>query len=211
MSGRFVVTGSGRCGTKWMSLALTRAGVPCGHESVFNAEPEVVWPDDLVADSSWMAATRMAEVDVPVLLMVRHPLSVVRSWVEIGFFAEWDAGNPCHAPLRRAFPQVYAYNMPHNRALASWILLTMAALSRAEMVVRLEHLDADLFGRVLRWVGADESADAATVLDEVPPCNRHEESRARTGVTYDPTWSGLDPVLSSQGRILAGILGYEEG
>jgi hypothetical protein len=211
MNGRFVVTGSGRCGTKWMSKALTSAGVPCGHESVFGFNPEVVWPDDLVADSSWMAATRLDEVDVPVLLMVRHPLAVVRSFVEIGFFAEWDAGNPCHAPLRRAFPWVYdGYHHVQDRALAMWLALTTAALGRAEMVVRLDRIDADLFGRVLWWAGADESADAATVLDEVPPCNRHEESRQRTGVAYESSVFSLDPVLAFRARELAAILGYQD-
>lgn len=210
MNGRFVVTGSGRCGTKWMSEALTRAGVPCGHESVFGFEPEVVWPVDLVADSSWMAATRLDEVDVPVLLMVRHPLAVVRSFVEIGFFADWDVGNPCHAPLRRAFPWVYDWDTPQDRALEMWTALTTTALGRAEMVVRLERIDADLFSRVLWWAGADESADAAAVLDEVPPCNRHEESRERTGVVHESSWGAHNPHLAGRAVRLAAILGYQD-
>jgi hypothetical protein len=210
MNGRFVVTGSGRCGTKWISKALTRAGVPCGHESVFGPGPEVVWPNDLAADSSWMAATQLDEMDVPVLLLVRHPLAVVRSLVEIGFFAEWDQGNPCHAPLRRAFPLVYDWDTPQDRALEMWLSLTTAALGRAEMVVRLEQIDAALFSRVLWWAGADESADAGATLDEVPPCNRHEESRQRTGVTHDPVWGAHDPVLACRARELATTLGYQD-
>jgi hypothetical protein len=105
---------------------------------------------------------------------------------------------------------VYDWDTPQDRALAMWLALTTAALGRAEMVVRLERIDADLFGRVLWWAGADESADAAVVLDGVPPCNRHEESRERTGVTHESSWDAHDPVLACRARELAVTLGYQD-
>jgi hypothetical protein len=206
VSGRFVVTGSGRCGTTWMSRALTRAGVSCGHEEAYSFG-EIAWQEGRVADSSWVAACKLDRVTEPVTLLVRHPLAVVRSLVEIGFFS-WDEDNPYHLPLREAFPAVYRWPAPQDKALGMWLALNTAALTRAEVVLRLERIDAPVFGRFLAWAGADPERAGDAVTE--PPCNRHEESRERTGVTWETGWSAHDPVLAGQAWGLARTLGYEE-
>lgn len=206
---RFVITGSGRCGTTWISRALTRVGVPCGHEEVFQPFTEPVWPDDLRADASWVAACKLEAVTQPVALLVRHPLLVVKSLVEIGFFT-WDLANDYHEPLSEAFREVYDWRTPQDRALEAWVQLNSAALTRAEMVLRFELVreDPELFGRFLAWAGANPRR-AEEALAE-PPCNRHEESRHRTGVTYEPSWSDHDLDLASRAQGLARILGYQD-
>lgn len=43
---KFIVTGTGRCGTVYMARLLTSLGIPCGHESLFYVtqnEPLRVW------------------------------------------------------------------------------------------------------------------------------------------------------------------------
>lgn len=207
MVNRFVVTGSGRCGTTWISRALTRAGLPCGHEEAYNPW-ESDWPEHLVADSSWVAACELDRVRVPVALLVRHPLAVVRSLVEIGFFG-WDLDNPFHIPLQKAYPFVYDWASPQDRALEMWATLNSAALTRAEIVLRFEYVRADpaAFGRFLAWAGGDP-ARADEALTE-PPCNRHEESRERTGVSYTSTWGAHNPNLVGRAVRIASILGYE--
>jgi hypothetical protein len=213
---RFVITGSGRCGTTWISRALTRAGIPCGHEAVFNPwSPE--WPDYLQAESSWVAACELGRLDslgVPVALLVRHPLAVVKSMVEIGFF-DWDLEtNEYHQPLRTAFPEVYDWATPQDRALAAWVALNSAALTRAELVLRFDLIkdDPELFARLLRWAGVPHNSRglARYALWE-PPCNRHEKSRERTGLTYEPSWNNHDLDLATRARGLARILGYQDG
>jgi hypothetical protein len=192
---RFVITGSGRCGTTWISRALTRAGIPCGHEAVFNPwSPE--WPDYLQAESSWVAACELGRLDslgVPVALLVRHPLAVVKSMVEIG---------------------VYDWATPQDRALAAWVALNSAALTRAELVLRFDLIkdDPELFARLLRWAGVPHNSRglARYALWE-PPCNRHEKSRERTGLTYEPSWNNHDLDLATRARGLARILGYQDG
>jgi len=37
---KYLVTGTGRCGTVFMAKLLTSIGIPCGHESIFNHENE---------------------------------------------------------------------------------------------------------------------------------------------------------------------------
>lgn len=201
-----MVTGSGRCGTRYLADLLTAAGVPCGHELVWNERGVPAWPKRLVADSSWMAATQLGRIDLPVVLLVRHPLAVVRSWVEIGFFTV-DESNPTHGPLRAFAPRAYEYERPHDRALAMWLALNQAVLPYAELVLRLERLDAAQLGRLLRWCGGDPGH--AEVFAEVPRANRHQEMRDLTGVLHVPSWDAHDRALVAPAQALARLLGYD--
>lgn len=108
---KFLVVGTGRCGTVYFANLLSSLGVPCGHESIFdfggweNAYPilenqsspclsqcseEVIKPDwvdvqSLVADSSYMAVPFLNYEKIknlPIIHLVRHPLSVVSSFVK---------------------------------------------------------------------------------------------------------------------------------
>lgn len=87
----YVVTGLAGSGTGWASAVLTAAGSSCGHEAVFTGHPwdtaggrwttrhRLPVGPGLDGDSSWKAAPYVAELDVPVVHLVRDPLAVVRS------------------------------------------------------------------------------------------------------------------------------------
>lgn len=208
MTERFVITGSGRCGTLWMSHALTAAGVPCGHERVFNGTGISEWEEGVRADSSWMAATRFDQIDMPVVLLVRHPLAVVKSWVEIGFFG-WDIDNPTHGPLYAAYPWIYDRPSPQDRALDMWLSLTSATLARAELVLKIEQMtDRSRFDRLLGWCGADPDAASEVIGDQDLARNLHDESREKTGLTHVSTWLAHDAALARRAQRLASMLGY---
>lgn len=207
MADRFVVTGSGRCGTRYASELLTAAGVPCGHEVAHSHVHRGQWPDGMMADSSWMAATMLDVVTAPVVLLARHPLAVVRSFVEIGFFSHHDAGNPTHQPLRMFAPHVYDHQEPADRALAWWLTANEAALPRAEVLLRLEMLDAGQLGRLLRWAGADPEP-ASTAFRRTGRTNRHEVMRARTRIKHEPRWRHSGD-LALRARRLARLIGYD--
>lgn len=207
--GRFVVTGSGRCGTWWTSRLLTAAGLPCGHEKVFNHRGAGVWPPGAVADSSWMATPHLAGLDLPVLLLVRHPLRVVASWVEIGFFTDVDAGNPTHKPLQQYAPHVYRHDNAADRALDMWATLTTAALPHAEIVWRLETVTAGHAARLAAWAGGEPDR-AHHAYAATPPGNRHQRMRDRTGVTHPRSWqTHQDRTLVDRARHLARLVGYD--
>ena len=85
---RFLVVGTGRCGTTWLSEVLTAAGVPTGHEDVFTAvgiRDMWCWLGEdgkvhsLAGDVSLYAVPFLREWDGPVLHMVRHPLDCIGS------------------------------------------------------------------------------------------------------------------------------------
>lgn len=205
--GRFVITGSGRCGTKWISRALTAACVPTGHEQVYSHENRGAWPEGLRGESSWMAATMLGVVREPVALLTRHPLTVVASWAEIGFFRR-DRGNPTHAPLRAFAPEVYTYHAARDQALAMWIILNRVAMRRAELIVQLEQMPGQL-PAVVEWAHGDPASPAVAEALQTPRCNRHAESRELTGYQYAPAWHHFDRRLIGPGRGLAQTLGYD--
>lgn len=202
---RFVITGSGRCGTKYMSKLLSAAGVLCGHEQVYNTIKPPVWPNDLQADSSWMAVPHLP-LPYPVVLMVRHPLLVVKSWVEIGFFSEHDADNPTHNPLREWAPQVYDEDTPANRALSMWFHLNRAALPHAEKVIRLKEMTVDTLRDVLTW-SESSTSHAEYAFSHVACMNQHTNMRQRVRVTHTPTWSVHRVKLMRDAQELAISLG----
>lgn len=204
---RFIVTGSGRCGTKYMAELLTTAGTPCGHEMVHSYQTRP-W-DGLVADSSWMAVPHL-DGSVPVVLLVRHPLAVVKSLTEIGFLTGHDDGNPCHDVLRAFAPEVYEWPDHADRALDMWYRLNVAAFRYAEMVLRLEAFGVEHLVRLLRWAGRDTS-EASDAFRRVGPTNRHEGMRAKTRIRHTPAWTDHDPGLASRARALAALLGYGDG
>lgn len=105
---KWIITGTGRCGTVYMARVLTEWGIPCGHESVFTVDNLKIIlgrlfgyhiPDSSVcsdnrgwvnvrrieADSSYMATPYLGYPDIeniPVLHLVRNPLAVVSSFVK---------------------------------------------------------------------------------------------------------------------------------
>jgi len=87
----FVVTGSGRSGTEFISLALSAAGVRCGHEAVFGPRTTGVPPfGPWTGDASWLAAPFLADLPAgtAVLHQVRDPFSVISSWYGLRFLAD---------------------------------------------------------------------------------------------------------------------------
>ena len=208
MTDRFVITGSGRCGTKYLSNVLTAVGVKTYHETAFSASTRNRWPGDAAGEASWMASTMLESISCPVVLLVRHPLEVVRSWVEIGFFGR-DLDNPTHDPLRHRFPSVYGYEHPADRALAQWYATTAETLRRAEVMIRLELFGPETLQRLTAWAGRPAPLDLCRkVFAESPPVNHHQRSRRLTGVTWDPREEKFDASLEKRAKILARTLGY---
>lgn len=118
---KYIVTGTGRCGTLSMANLLTTAGYPCGHEAVFTFDgmekvrrvldrtlPAISSPIsrgenlsdaeiDIVADSSYMAAPFLGEFMAPVIHVVRNPLDVVSSMTG-GAFRNFTKAHPVGFP-----------------------------------------------------------------------------------------------------------------
>lgn len=201
MPDRFIVTGSGRHGSQYVAALLTAAGVPCGHEQRYAWGAVRPWPPGLRADSSWMAACHLDQITEPVVLLVRHPLLVARSWART-----WLAGSngtPAYGPLRRLAPEVHSYPVPADRGLAMWLALTSATLDRAELVVRLE--DTTSLRELLRWAGAPDGR-AEEALASVPVTDRYVRQHHDQA---PPVWGDHAAALVGPAQDLAKRLGYD--
>lgn len=136
-----VVTGTGRCGTGFVSRVLTEGGIECGHENVFDA-PSVLratpidW-GNYEADASWLAvpALPFLDDDVDVMVVLRRPLDVVQSLLDLGFFEEY---NDYHAVIQIATPLTLAERTPQDRALAHWCHWNLAAMTYADSVIHID-------------------------------------------------------------------------
>ena len=100
------MVGTGRCGTVSLSRLMTEAGIPCGHESIFDSQglekaaerlktntfqqsftsARDGWqpPDEIQADASYMAVPFLNSAilrNTKVIHLVRNPLQVISSFV----------------------------------------------------------------------------------------------------------------------------------
>lgn len=95
---RFIATGTGRCGTKFVAALLTGVGLPCGHEVFFtphglaHCDRFLTWRHlHLVGSSSWQAApyleTHEALREAFIIHLLRHPKHYIDSHLKL-----WPAG-----------------------------------------------------------------------------------------------------------------------
>jgi hypothetical protein len=139
---KVLVTGTGRCGTVFMSNVLTSIGWPCGHEAIFGPDgieiaKEILWGDrrpensaisrqgdvlsegmDIVGDSSYMSAPFLNEIDSLVIHLVRNPMPVVASLIG-GMFRNFEGVEPSDfedAPDHIRYESFIYDNLPELRA-----------------------------------------------------------------------------------------------
>lgn len=121
---KYIVVGTGRCGTVYMARLLTSLGIMCGHEAIFTpdgvqpaaamtsfasthdllhqGQPTQPWfdPGCVQAEASWLAAPFLQEdIALPsqILHVVRHPLKVISSLHDFHFF---NFALPTHAQYK---------------------------------------------------------------------------------------------------------------
>jgi len=117
---KYVVTGTGRCGTMFLANLLTSLGLPCWHEAIFTTEglekaKKIINGDEepktslisencilneskkIVADSSYMAAPFLEKLDpnVKVIHLIRNPIKVVKSFTG-DLFNYFDENKPSY-------------------------------------------------------------------------------------------------------------------
>jgi hypothetical protein len=86
----FVIIGTGRCGTTFTASFLTESGLPFSHERYYTPDGPMLRNSmrsyKARGDASWLAVPYLPDDVVTVVHQVRNPLSVIKSFYNIGFF-----------------------------------------------------------------------------------------------------------------------------
>jgi len=94
---KFIIAGTGRCGTVYVAKLLTLLGIPCSHERIFtnkglekskNDSNVSVWaglrtPSKIVAEASYMAVPYLDHPSLKyatIIHLVRDPIKVIQSF-----------------------------------------------------------------------------------------------------------------------------------
>jgi len=147
---KYTITGTGRCGTLNIARNFTLAGIPCGHESIFdiggidtakkrlNGEIKIhasgistefgnksVWFDPLLiqADSSYMAAPFLEDEvlrDTIIIHLKRDPLKVISSFVKNLGYFK-TLDNPWEKFIYLHVPTILDFETPLERACEYYI------------------------------------------------------------------------------------------
>lgn len=195
---RYVITGCAGSGTGWASRIMTGLGSSCGHENVygFHTDPP---PLGVEGDSAWEAIGRLP-VDIPILLLVRNPLHVVRSETALNYFLR--ASSRKHQfprndrYLRQVLPQVRGARDRLGgilRYVAYWDA-DVDQISNVE-AHRLEDVDTPRMVAIYRRLaGREPSADPGTVLAGVGTSfNTH--GGVKSNLTWDDVRAHPDGAL----------------
>lgn len=204
----FVVTGTGRCGTGYVSALLNACSVSTGHQDVIRHEhtlgrTPIDWRD-YEGEVSFEAVPMLPTLPsgTPIVLITRDPLHVIASYLGTGVFCDsmrHDYGF-FSAVLDWKFPSVLAHHTPIERAAAFWVEWNQAALPYTRAVYRVESLDpAALF----LALGLSDRYDPDAITSIPHDVNSQEKQRC-----VEVWWDDLPFSLRSQVRLLARELGY---
>ncbi|MFC4869334.1 hypothetical protein [Streptomonospora arabica] len=202
------MTGTGRCGTRYASHVLRAAGVVCGHEQVFTfgvARGRTPRWRGFEADASWLAVPRLSEVRARTVLLVRHPLDVAHSMLQLGWFT------PQRASISRVLaavdPRILGEPTRADQAMALWLRWNTVARPHAAHVVRFGDLVADP-AVLLRAAGVAARA-APGALEAIHADTTKTNSKVDRKQPHPrPAWGDIRPSLREQAQELAAEFGY---
>lgn len=132
---KYIITGTGRCGTKYLSEVLTKCcDLPCGHEAVFSSKGLVDYnltldvlqnqiisfkSEKIVADSSAFAALYLdLYPQATVIHLIRNPYDVVNSII----LNNWFSNTVMLDILKEKFPEISKCVNDVDRAFLYWCL-----------------------------------------------------------------------------------------
>lgn len=201
-----LVTGSGRSATGWCAEVLRACGVRAGHQDVIRHEhvlgrTPIDWRDYEVEVSYEAAPLASVMDDRRVVLVIRHPLAVARSWVALGAFDDDSGFGDLRESLARHAPQVLRYSEPVERALVFWYEWNLMVWPHADAVLTVEDLAPRA---LLDSLGlGDRYDEAAEFVPRDTNARPHQERP-----TPMPTWSDAPSDYAARIATFAGHLGY---
>lgn len=163
---KFIVAGTGRCGTAYIAQVLTRIGIPCGHEWVY--APEHCYSNiDILGDSSAQAVPFIPEFNGLVLHQTRDPLKVIGSLVSFKLFDDPRFHGPAGEFIARHFQMTGNVLEDSMRYYVEWN--ERCETAKDYFRYRIEDLDHRLLRVIADRIGVPvEESRIVTALDRVP-------------------------------------------
>lgn len=179
LEAKFVVVGTGRCGTGYVSKCFTACGIPCGHERLFTPNGCETIDDALVGDASWLAVPHLAAYDGYVIHVHRHPYDCVAS-----LFACRGLTTPAHLNawgefLRREYgtPKDYTDASLYSYLARFWRDWNIRCSRFAHMSVGIKNFSFGCVARVAAELGLPSVDRVATISKGTNSCKHPRLSR----------------------------------
>ena len=192
---RFVIVGTGRSGTRYISEVLTASGIRCGHEQWWGLGGRSMRLD---GDASWLATFQLDGYRGRVFHQVRDPIKVIRSLVGLDLSSRqrnrrWTQ--------YRALVMGGLSNDPVFDAMRIVDMWVTESEGVAERTWRVEDVDAELISEIAEAIGKQ-----ATPELDIP---RDLNTRTDIKQVVDLDWGNL-PNSTMKDRLmnLAARYGY---
>ncbi len=182
----FLITGTGRNATAYISQVLREAGITTGHETNYHPFYPKYQHFDGAGEASWLTAPHIANHPGPVLHQTRHPLKVIASLQHPdGFMAGAYSDNP-----------YWKYKLEHVPTLAdtwdpiinaiTFILHWYDLINAADpYTYQVEQLTTNTLTQITKQLGWPISDHAAAAALEVVPTNVNQHSETRLELGWD--------------------------
>jgi len=184
---KFLVVGTGRCGTAWLADVLNRCGIKTGHESVYSTS-FLGWND-------WQGDVTLAGMPYAKnhrsVHLVRDPLKVVNSFLASQFFAEdcechpEEPGAHLATPycwyFMRWVPAIYRASDELGRTIRYVVLWSQMAESLPCFNLESLVTDVRIMRDLLQVIGFGELREIP--FDGLEPINSH--AKGKQIVTWD--------------------------
>lgn len=101
---KYLILGTGRCGTGLLQQMFNNANIKCGHEDIFKSSDENLTKrlfqdnTEYLAESSWASAPFVDKIwfssEIKIVHLVRNPVKVIQSFWDLNFFSIERAEKP---------------------------------------------------------------------------------------------------------------------
>lgn len=171
---RFVIVGTGRSGTRYISRVLSTAGIRCGHEDWWTMGTRAI---RLLGDASWLALFNLNGFRGRVYHQVRDPIDVISSLASTSMNPEWRGRHPTSHAFHRHRSQYVTFGGDPLVDAMQFVDLYLTEAERvAERTWRVEDVDSEIIIQIAADIGRRLTRQAVeAAFRNVPPTTHNRE------------------------------------
>tara|TARA_Y100000389_G_C17447098_1_gene512307 strand:- start:1272 stop:1907 length:636 start_codon:yes stop_codon:yes gene_type:complete len=157
----YLIIGTGRSGTGFMSELLTTNNIRCGHESVFGVPATLesyrkqIITTNLKSESSWLSVPFITTIkgyneNIKFIHIVRNPINVIKSWVELDVFSDENIKNSEYVQLIKKYVDLN-YESSVEKTMSYYIgwIKMIEGYNLNRLILNLEDINYDSLSKFL--------------------------------------------------------------